>query len=158
MDRSQAEQIALLLNTQNQLTVEYTADRVLEHRNNYLIRLDAIDQVAACAELKKVQWYQFELLHVTVASSSHRQGHARALVAEAATRAIQGGARILQSTIRVGNAASEGLFQSSGFESVARFYNAHSKNMIGVWQRVLSPAPSDISSESDGCAAAQRQR
>jgi N-acetylglutamate synthase-like GNAT family acetyltransferase len=143
MDRSQAEQIAVLLNTQNQLTVQYTADRVLEHRDNYLVRLDDAGHVVACAELKKVQWYQFELLHVTVAQKNHRQGHARALVAEAEKQAIQLGARILQSTIRAGNTASEELFKSSGFESVSRFYNVHSKNIIGVWQRVLSPAPSN---------------
>lgn len=141
MDRSQAEQIASLLNTQNELTVDYNADRVLEHEENYLVRLDGAGKIMACAKLKKVQWYQFELLHVTVAQQHHRQGHARSLVAEAASRAIQGGARILQSTIRVGNAASERLFESSGFESVSRFYNVRSKNTISVWQRVLSPAP-----------------
>jgi len=143
MDCSQAEQIATLLNDQNQLTVKYTADCVLEHRDNYLVRLDHLGRVIACAELKQVQWYQFELLHVTVAQQHHRQGHARALVAEAEKQAIQRGARILQSTIRVGNAASEQLFKSSGFESVSRFYNAKSKNVISVWQRVLSPVPSN---------------
>ena len=145
MDRSQAEQIATLLNTQNQLTVQYNADRVLEHAGNYLVRMDSSGQVAACAELKKVQWYQFELLHVTVAQQHHRQGHARSLVAEAVDRATKGGARILQSTIRVGNTASEELFKSSGFEAVSRFYNARSSNTIGVWQRVLSEAPSNNS-------------
>ena len=141
MDRSQAEQIATLLNTQNQLTVAYDADRVLGHEENYLIRLDSFGQVIACAELKKVQWYQFELLHVTVAQQQHRKGHARSLIDEAVSRAIQSGARILQSTIRVGNTASEGLFKSSGFECVSHFYNVRSQNVISVWQRVLSPAP-----------------
>lgn len=142
MDHHQAEQIAVLLNAQNQLTVPYTADRVLEHRDNYLIRLDDVGQVVACAELKRVQWYQFELLHVTVAQKNQRQGHARALIDEAEKQAIQRGARILQSTIRADNTASEQLFKSLGFESVSRFYNVKSKNIINVWQRVLSPAPS----------------
>ena len=110
MERSQAEQIAALLNTQNQLTVHYHADRVLDHQDNYLVRLDRFGRVVACAELKKVQWYQFELLHVTVSQQHHRQGHARSLVVEAQDRAITGGARILQSTIRAGNTASEDLF------------------------------------------------
>ena len=145
MDRSQAEQIATLLNTQNQLTVRYDADRVLDHQDNYLVRLDSSGKVVACAELKKVQWYQFELLHVTVAQQHHRQGHARSLVAEAQDRAIEGDARILQSTIRAGNTASEELFKSSGFELVSHFYNARSNNTIGIWQRVLSEAPSNNS-------------
>src|SRR6185312_1702884 len=103
MDRSQAEQIAELLNTQNQLAVPYTADRVLQHGDSYLVRLDDSGQVVACAELKKVQWYQFELLHVTVAQQNRRQGYARSLVVEAEKLAILLGARILQSTIRAGN-------------------------------------------------------
>ncbi len=73
MDGNHAEQIATLLNAQNQLTVQYTASRVLEHQDDYLVRLDDAGQVVACAELKQVQWYQFELLHVTVAQQSQKQ-------------------------------------------------------------------------------------
>jgi N-acetylglutamate synthase-like GNAT family acetyltransferase len=155
MDRRQAEQIATLLNEQNQLTVQYTAEKVLEHSDNYLVRLDSAGQVLACAELKKVQWYQFELLHVTVAQEHHRQGHARALVAEAEKKAIELGARILQCTIRAGNTASEELFKSSGFSSVCRFYNPSSKNIISVWQRVLLPPPSNTALKSDLGGAAR---
>ena len=132
----------MLLNAQNELTVQYTAEMVLEHQDNYLFRLDESGLVIACAELKKVQWYQFELLHVTVAQKNQRQGHARSLVVEAEERAIKLGARILQSTIRADNSASEALFISSGFESVSRFYNVTSKNIISVWQRVLTPISS----------------
>jgi N-acetylglutamate synthase-like GNAT family acetyltransferase len=145
MDRGQAEQIATLLNEQNQLTVQHTAEKVLEHSDNYLVRLDSVGHVLACAELKKVQWYQFELLHVTVAQEHQRKGYAHALVAEAEKKAFEFGARILQSTIRVGNTASEELFKSSGFNSVCRFYNPTSKNMISVWQRVLLSSPSNNS-------------
>ena len=141
IDREQARQIATLLNSQNQLTVKYDADRVLEHADDYLVRLDDSGKVIACAELKYVQWYQYELLHVTVAEDHTRKGLARALVEEAAEKATANGARILQSTIRAGNDASEGLFSASGFMSVCRFYNARSKNIVAVWQRVLSPAP-----------------
>lgn len=141
MDHSQAEQIATLLNTQNQLTIQYTADRVLKHKSDYLIRRDEVGLVVACAELKRVQWYQFELRHVTVAKEHQRRGHARALIAIAAKQAVEGSGRILQCTIRAGNTASEELFKSSGFLPVSRFYNARSRNIIGIWQRVLSPPP-----------------
>ena len=141
MDHAKAEQIARLLNTQNQLTVQYTADRVLGQKNNYLVRLDDTGVVSACAELKKVQWYQYELLHVTVSPQHKRQGLGRSLVTEAEERARAGGARILQSTIRVGNEESERLFTSLGFRLACRFYNERSKNTVGVWQRILSPVP-----------------
>lgn len=139
MRSDHARQIADLLNQQNQLIVNYTADRVLQHADNYLVRLDQDGQVIACAELKRVQWYQFELLHVTVAQHVQRMGHARSLMAEAATKGAALDARMLQATIRTGNTASERLFESSGFQLVSRFYNVRSGHFIGVWQRVLSP-------------------
>lgn len=141
MDRCQAVQIAALLNAQNQLTVRYSADRVFEHKDNYLVRLNGSGDVIACAELKKVQWYQFELLHVTVAFQYHKQGLARALVSEAENKATAQGGRLLQCTIRAGNLASEMLFKSSSFELASCFYNERSSNIIGVWQKVLSRPP-----------------
>lgn len=134
----QAAEIAALLNNQNQLTVAYTSDSVLASRENYLITCSDEGHVIACAELKKVQWYQFELLHVTVAQNFHRKGHAKELVERAERIALERGARILQSTIRVGNVASENLFASASFNPVCRFYNRSSGNVIGVWQKVLA--------------------
>jgi N-acetylglutamate synthase-like GNAT family acetyltransferase len=148
MDQNQASQIATLLNEQNQLTVQYTAKRVLEHAPNYLVRIDDAGKVAACAELKKVQWYQFELLHVTVATTHLRKGLARNLIAEAQARAETSGARILQCTIRDGNKPSEDLFASSGFQSVCAFYNQQSKNLVRVWQKVLALPPAGSADNS----------
>jgi N-acetylglutamate synthase-like GNAT family acetyltransferase len=141
MDSSQASQIATLLNEQNQLTVQYDSERVLKHASDYLFRLDDAGRVIACAELRRVQWYQFELLHVTVADHHKKKGLARGLIAEAQSIAEQSGARILQSTIRDGNEASEKLFAGSGFNSACVFYNERSGNLIRVWQKVLVPPP-----------------
>jgi N-acetylglutamate synthase-like GNAT family acetyltransferase len=150
METRHASQIAQLLNEQNKLTVQYTAERILEHSGNYLLRFNDSGDVVACAELKRVQWYQFELLHVTVAATHKRQGLASALVVEAESHAKNEGAEVLQSTIRKGNEESESLFAKCGFQSVCTFFNTNSGNLIRVWQKVLVPPPSDaLDTESD---------
>ena len=87
MERIHAEQIARLLNDQNQLTIPYTAETVLEHAPSYLVRIGECGEIIACTELKAVQWYQYELLHVTVAQTHLRGGLARSLIAEAEQQA-----------------------------------------------------------------------
>src|SRR2546426_2878779 len=73
MSREVAEQIAHLLNTQNQLTVPYTAARVLEH-DRYITRHDESGKVIGAVEVKKVQWYQCEIDHVSVDPGFQRKG------------------------------------------------------------------------------------
>ena len=137
---TQAEQIALLLNERNELTVKYTGKRVLEHANNYLCHFSESGAVIACVEVKKVQWYQTEILHLTVAASHLRQGHAKALLCEAERIARANGARLLQCTIRVGNIESQGLFEGFGFVHIGTFLNQGSGNNVGVFQKILSNA------------------
>ncbi len=141
MNRLQATQVAALLNNQNHLTVKYTPERILACADNYLVRLDEKGEVIACAELKKVQWYQFELLHVTVADAHKKKGLGRGLIEEAQAVAEENGARILQSTIRSGNEPSEKLFEGSGFQAACAFYNKQSGNLVRVWQKVLTQPP-----------------
>ena len=106
LSNGHADQIAALLNERNELTIQYTGARVLEHADNYICRHSGSGDVIACVELKTVQWYQTEILHLTVAKSQERKGHGKALLCEAERNARTNGARILQGTIRVGNAAS----------------------------------------------------
>ena len=138
MDRKQAEQIGQLLNTRNQLVQPYDADRVLASAPNYLFTLSHSGDVIACAELKRVQWYQFEISHVTTAPGSEGKGLARALLAQAEDRAKEDGCRILQCTIREENKRSQELFLKNGFRQVSAFYYPYSGNNVGVWQKVLS--------------------
>ncbi len=140
MRKTQAVQIAALLNDRNQLVVAYDADRVLAHGDNYLFRADDEGAVIACLELKQVQWYQFEVLHVTVAPESEGQGLARTLVEDAEKAAVKKGAKVLQCTIRDDNARSKGLFQRCGFSQVSTFYYPASGNNASIWQKVVSPA------------------
>ena len=135
-----ANQIAALLNERNQLTVKYTRQRVLEHAENYLCRTSEFGQVVACVEVKSVQWYQTEVLHLTVAASEIRKGHAKALLCEAERVSRANGARVLQCTIRESNAESRSLFEGFGFLHVSTFNNPSSGNNVAVFQKVLSSA------------------
>ena len=53
---AQADEIAQLLNTRNQLTVQYTRARVLKEPTDYILRLSETGDVIACVQVKKVQW------------------------------------------------------------------------------------------------------
>ncbi len=135
-----ADQIAALLNERNQLMVKYTRQRILEHAENYLCRISESGKIVACVEVKSVQWYQTEVLHLTVAASEIRKGHAKALLCEAERVSRASGARLLQCTIREGNAESRSLFEGFGFSHVNTFNNPRSGNNVAAFQKVLSIA------------------
>lgn len=135
-----ADQIASLLNERNQLTVKYTRKRVLDHATNYVCRHSEAGEIVACVEVKSVQWYQTELLHLTVAQAHVGRGHAKALLCVAERLARARGARLLQCTIRQENIASRRLFEGSGFLQVSVFLNQDSGNNVAVFQNVLTHA------------------
>jgi N-acetylglutamate synthase-like GNAT family acetyltransferase len=135
-----AEQIAALLNERNQLKRKHTRESVLEHAGNYICRFSKENNVVACVEVKSVQWYQSEVLHLTVAASQTRKGHAKALLCEAERVARSKGARLLQCTIRDGNTESRSLFEGFGFLHINTFNNPSSGNNVAVFQKVLSSA------------------
>lgn len=137
---AQADQISVLLNTRNQLTVEYTRKRVLDNAENYICRHSEVGEVIACVEIKKVQWYQAEVLHLTVATPHERKGLAKALLCEAERVARAKGFSVLQSTIRTDNDASRWLFEGFGFLHVTTFFNKTSGNNVGIYQKVLAAA------------------
>ncbi len=55
MKESEADQIANLLNTQNQLTVQYDAKKVMKHQGDLLFHCDDNGTVTCAAEVVKVQ-------------------------------------------------------------------------------------------------------
>ena len=140
MENRHAEQIAKLLNDRNQLTQEYTAGRVLHLADRFLYRLDDEGKVMGCVEVKRVQWYQFEILHLSVAKAFARTGKAAVLLADAERSAEDAGGRILQCTIREGNNASENFFAKHGYTKTTSFLNRASGNRVGVWQKVVPSA------------------
>ena len=137
MTPKQAEQVAELLNARNQLQFEYTAENVIRHAENYLFELRD-DCVVACVEVKKVQWYQCEICHLSVSEAYEGHGLGKGLIRQAEDKARRGAARIVQCTIRVGNERSEQTFRRSGYREACCFFNPATDNYVAVWQKVLS--------------------
>lgn len=132
-----ADQIAALLNERNELTTNYTRKMVLKHADDYLWHLSESNEILACVEVKRVQWYQAEIRHLTVAAAREGKGLAKALLCEAERVARVRGARLLQCAMRRGNEPSLGLFRNFGFSHVNTFHNDHSGNDVLVLQKVL---------------------
>ncbi len=144
MNREQAEQIANLLNEQNRLDGEYTAGRVLASAGEYLFQTDGeTGRVTAFVQLKRVQWYQHEMLHLSVSPEHRREGLARRLSDRAEELARREGACIIQCTIRSDNRASMALAESCGLRRTATFHNHSTGNDVTVWQKVLAPPRGD---------------
>jgi GNAT superfamily N-acetyltransferase len=139
MTTQQAEQIAKLLNDRNQLDVYYTAAKVMKSAEDYIFELDH-GAVVSCVMVKKVQWYQWEICHLSVSESHVRQGRGKRLIELAEEKARIGNARVAQCTIRVGNEASEQTFRRSGYREACCFFNARKGHHVAVWQKVLCAA------------------
>ena len=137
MTQQQAEQIAQLLNTRNQLAIAYAGKKVSQYANNYLFEVDE-GRVVACAKLKKVQWYQWEVCHLSVSATHEGKGLGARLIRRAEEKAEAGNARIIQCTIRAGNVRSERVFRRNGYHETCCFYNPRTANYVAVWQKVLS--------------------
>ena len=140
MTRSQASQIAELLNARNKLTRQYDADRVLKCAENYCVRESADGKIIGCVEVKLVQWYQAEILHLSVAEAEGRKGLGSELIREAEALGVSRNARLIQCTISEANNASRCFFLEHGYVQVSRFKNTVSGNNVTVWQKVLSVA------------------
>src|SRR2546423_832282 len=137
MKPEHAKQIADLLNSRNQLVRDYDANMILDREDDFIYELKD-DAVIACIEAKKVQWYQWEVCHLTVAPKNEGQGLGSLMIRKAEERAKKGGARIIQCTIRVGNAESERAFERNGYRRVSEFYYPNSGNNVAVWQKIVS--------------------
>ena len=142
MNKKHAKQLAELLNERNELVVNYDANKILtdEEKYEYICQKN---KVIACVEIKKVQWYQWELRHLTVSESHEGQGFAKKLLKLAEKRAIDGRARIIQCTIRENNKGSKGLFQRNQYIHVSTFSNEVNGNNVEVWQKIVCPAKSE---------------
>lgn len=110
MNSAIAKQIADLLNSENQLVVAYTEKKILANSDTYLYELGEGNEVLSCIECKRVQWYQYEVCHLTVSPNHRGSGHARRILNKAIEHAKDNGGRIVQCTIRENNAESSGLF------------------------------------------------
>ena len=73
MTTEEAKQIADLINTRNELTKKYSSESILASKENYVFIKEA-DKIIACAESKKVQWYQYEISHVSIDANYESKG------------------------------------------------------------------------------------
>lgn len=100
MNKEHAKGIADLLNRRNELDGEYNPEKILKSSNDYEFHLDKNGKVIAAVNIKKIQWLQWELKHLSVHESHLRKGHGMRLIAKAEQKAVKGRARIIQCTIR----------------------------------------------------------
>jgi L-amino acid N-acyltransferase YncA/ribosomal protein S27E len=141
MTDAEAQQVATLINGRNQLARLYEPADILREAPHY--EYESRDgKVVACVERREVQWYQWEVLHLSVAEAWEGKGLASLVYERLEHAARSAGVRILQCTIREGNKESVGFFDKRGFSKVARFLNRQTGNAVGVWQKVLvEPRP-----------------
>ena len=137
MTKEQAKQIATLLNERNKLVKEYSPDDVLAKEQNY-VYMDEKSTIIACAESKKVQWYQWEICHVSVNKTNEGKGLGSKILKLAEKKAIEGGAKILQCTIRSNNESSLRLFLAKGYTKTTSFFYPNSGNWVHVLQKSVS--------------------
>lgn len=138
MNADTAQAIADLINQRNQLTKNYTAEKILDAAANYLCRFGSDGRLLGVVEVKKVQWYQCEIHHLSVRADAAGKGIGSALIQEAEDRILEFGARVAQCTIRVGNEESEGLFRKFGYTPGVTFFNQASGNDVTVYQKALA--------------------
>ena len=138
MELKHAEQIASLLNSENQLVILYTADKIISSSDNFIYKLDDNENITAFVEVKKIQWYQYEICHLTVSPVQRGKGLGNSVLNEAELKAKKGGGKILQCTIREDNTISQSLFKKNGFIKTLVFYYPTSGNNVTVWQKVIS--------------------
>lgn len=137
MNRIEAEQIADLLNTQNQLTENYTAEKVIEHQNDIIYHIGDDGKVICAVEVSRVQWYQAEIKHLTVDPDVKRNGLGRKLLVEAEEKVLELGALVVQCTVRDNNTGSIKLFLSSGYHHCLTVKNPKSGNRVMILQKPI---------------------
>lgn len=133
----EAHQVAELINRRNQLATKYTKESVFQKRNDYFLIVEE-KKVIACGETKMVQWYQWEIRHVSVLDGFEGKGYGSTVVKNLENIIREGGGMIAQCTIRKGNLASERLFVCRDFVKTVEFYYPLTGNIVGVFQKNLT--------------------
>jgi len=137
MTETIAKQIAVLINSQNELAIRYTSKMVLAQAGDHLWEMQG-ERVIGAVRIQCVQWYQAEISHLSVHSDVARIGIGTKLLKRAEVRAAELGARIAQCTIRESNERSIKFFTKHGFASVTSFSNPQTGNIVKVFQRSLT--------------------
>jgi ribosomal protein S18 acetylase RimI-like enzyme len=137
MEFRDAMQIADLLNTRNRLQRPVEWRDVYDDASQYRFLRDG-DKLMGCIQMRAVQWYQTELLHLAVAQEYEGRRLAIKLGKMAEEWAIGEGARILQATVREDNTQMVRGLQLFNWTIVNKFYNHRTENNVLILQKVLS--------------------
>lgn len=137
MDISTATQISELLNLRNNLVKKYSSNDIIANCDNYRYLLEG-DTIVCMCELKKVQWYQFEICHLSVNPKYEGKGFASKLMEVVINDAKKQNGRILQATIREDNRNSSRLFERKGFKKTSEFFYPLTGNNVFVYQKTIS--------------------
>lgn len=137
MTTKEAQEIANLINTRNQLTKKIMFEDVLQNHQSYVFLKNDLN-IIACAESKKLQWYQNEICHVSIHEDFEGKGFGNEILKMAEEVAIKDKSRIIQCTIRKGNENSIRLFTRKGYAEVNKFFNSKSENWVNIYQKILS--------------------
>lgn len=137
MNTDIAQKIAALLNSQNELSIQYIAEKVLDQASDHVYELES-GRILGVIRIERVQWYQVEISHLSVQPDVGRSGIGTRLLKRAEDRAVELGARIAQCTIRTTNTPSINFFTKHGYRSVISFRNVYTGNALMVFQRSLT--------------------
>ncbi len=141
MTREQATEIQAMLREHNGLMTVPHVDTILNDGASYILKTDEDSHVVGCAKIRMVQWYQAEILHVSVIPSARRKGLARDLTLQGEAYAMRLGALVAQATTRSDNSASIRLLESLKYQCVTIFYNPKTSHYVRVWQKALKLMP-----------------
>lgn len=116
LNRSQAEQIAHLLNENNKLQSVYDGGKVLNSKATYLPE-HFQGLVFGSVAIQRMNFMLTEIKHLVVHPAFRKMGLAQLMLGKAMARAET---PLLFATIRDDNTGSLHLFQKTGFKAVAR--------------------------------------
>lgn len=112
LTRKEAEQVAHLLNTQNNLAIKYKAGSIAASKSPYLVAILS-GRVLGCVCIEKVSYHLSEIKHLSVDKRFQGRGIGHYLV-KRALRACK--THYVYATVRKDNEASKNLFLNLGFK------------------------------------------
>jgi ribosomal protein S18 acetylase RimI-like enzyme len=137
MTKEDAKQIADLINERNQLTKKQQSNDILFNKDSYVFIKDD-DKIIACAESKQIQWYQYEICHVSIHKDYEGKRFGTKILKLAENIVKNNNGKIIQCTIRSNNENSIRLFTRKGYNEVNKFFNPKSENWINIYQKIIS--------------------
>jgi len=152
MDNAMAERVAALLNARANLTVTARSSWIARDQDQYRALVDGNGELAAVMRFERAQWYQGNVSRFTWEADREPATVARPLLAAVEAQARAAGVSLIQTTVEEDDTVMRALLTDADYDCVARFCNARSGHLIGVWQRILDRAQLVLDLTPDGVA------